>query len=73
MRFCLYLSSFFPNLFGNLLMNIVSRKKVIVEGSMHRPNKGERVTINYQESLQEYSDIIKGKGGSVVWGRGLKN
>jgi len=34
-------------------------KKVLVEGSMHRPNKGERVTINYRESLEESSDCIK--------------
>ena len=34
---------------------------MVVEGSGYRPNKGERVSINLQESFQENSEILKGK------------
>ena len=34
---------------------------MVVEGSGYRPNKGERVSINVQESFQENSEILKGK------------
>jgi len=38
-------------------------KKVLVEGSGYRPNKGERVSINVQESFQENSEILKDEKG----------
>lgn len=34
-------------------------KKVIVEGNGKRPTKGDRVKINFQESFEEYSEILK--------------
>jgi len=34
-------------------------KKVIVEGSGNKPTKGDRVKINFQESFEEYSEILK--------------
>ena len=34
---------------------------MLVQGSGYRPNKGERVSINVQESFKENSEILKGK------------
>ena len=50
-------------MFMFLVQNTTFRKKVVVEGSSLRPERGSRVQIRLTESLQEDTQIVKGKGG----------